>query len=73
MVQCSHYYSYNSPPNDEELKMCISIAQKWKGPVLLMYPTTNFTNNCHVTHVMIHPDDRLEDVKLRMAAEYTLS
>lgn len=72
MVQCSHYYSYNFPPNDEELKMCINIATKFKGPVLLMYPITNFTNDCNVTHVFIHPDDGLDDIKSRISAGYTL-
>lgn len=72
MVQCSHYYSYNCPPNDEELKMCISIAQKFKGPVLLMYPITNFTNDCTVTHVFIHSDDGLDEVKSRMNSGYHL-
>lgn len=66
------YYSYNSPPNDEEIIGCMNIAEKFKGSVLLHYAAVNLTNNCNVSHVFIHPDDTLEDIKLRISAGYKL-
>lgn len=72
MLPVLEYYSHNSPPNDEELKSCINIAEKQKGPVLLFYASVNLTKDTNVNHVFIHMDDTLEDVKLRMSAGYKI-
>lgn len=72
MVSILKYYSYNSPPNDEELKTCIDIAEKSKSVVLLFFASVNLTNDCNVNHVFIHPDDTLEQILLRIPAGYSI-
>ena len=72
MEPLSVYYSYNTTPNDAEIKGCCDIAAKFKHPILLFYACNEYENDTPVKHIFIHKDDSVDQVKLRISAGYKL-
>ena len=56
------YYTYTEVPNEEELKTCISIAERNKSTVMLYFNDKVSS----VKFLFVHPKDTLEQVKERL-------